>query len=278
MKLNFVKLSPAENTTVLITDYVSTIDYAKVANKVMSYNYLNAEQVGFIKESKDDKSVLRLEMPGEEFCGDGLMSAAVVARWMEYCSEDEFKLESSGLNSSVKCKVRSIQRNLYKVKMSMPVEHQLVDYETTCRNHKVSGKLVILSGINHLILNNDQNKYELEFIAELVKQVALELKVKAMGVIPYRTVGKEIKIEPCIHVPKTGKLLFESGCGSGTLALGFYLSQKYNRSVNMNIKQPGGVINVEVNVLNSVNEGMRQVESAYLETDILITCKGEVYI
>lgn len=276
--LNFVKLSPSENTTILVTDYVNPNNYVEIANKVMSYTHLNAEQVGFIKNPKDNKAVLKMNMPAGEFCGDGTLAAAAIARWKKYTDKEEFYIEASGVSSSVQCRVKQIQSNMYKVKASMPIEHKLTDYETICRNNRIFGKLVILSGITHLILEQEQNKYDKTLIVELAKQVAFDAKANAIGIIPYSRIDDEIEIEPCIHVPKTGKLLFERGCGSGTLALGLYFAEKSKKSVNMIIKQPGGAINVEVNLLNSSNDSIPIIESAFLETDILITCEGKVYI
>ena len=48
MKLNYVKTSPSQNMTILITDYIDSKDYIKVANSVMRYESLYAEQVGFV--------------------------------------------------------------------------------------------------------------------------------------------------------------------------------------------------------------------------------------
>lgn len=275
--LNFVKLSPSENTTILVTDYVSPCNYVEVANKVMAYTHLNAEQVGFIQTSKENKAVLKMDMPAGEFCGDGTLAAAAMARWKKYTSKDQFSIETSGVNSSIQCKVKYIKGNMYKVKASMPTEYKLADYVTVFRNYKISGQLVTLSGISHLLLQRERNKYDLTLVAELAKQVALAVKTNAIGIIPYSRTGDGVRIEPCIHVPKTGKLLFERGCGSGSLAIGLYFAHKSKKSINMNIQQPGGVINVEINLLNSANR-IPRIESAFLETDILVTCEGKVYI
>ncbi|MEA4963166.1 hypothetical protein [Lutispora sp.] len=277
MELNFVKLSPAENTTVLVTNYVDSNNYPEVVSKIITYTHINAEQVGFIKKPNGKEAILRLEMPAGEFCGDGIMSAAALVSWLGYSDKMEFSLESSGLNSLVHCSVKKIQNNLYKVKAYMPIEYQIIDYQSTFRNHKIIGKLVSLPGITHLILEAGLNQYEAEFISELVKHIAAEIKAKAIGVIPYSASSTEVNINPCIHVPKTGKLLFERGCGSGSLAVGLCLAQKHKKSINTSIKQPGGVIRVGIDVQNSCSEPIK-IEMAFLETDILITCGGKLYI
>jgi len=278
MKFNFVKLSPSKNTTILITDFVDPKHYVEVANKTMSYTYLNAEQVGFIKEPEDCKSVFRFEMPGGEFCGDGLMSAAALARWMGYCSEDEFLLESSGVNDPVKCRVECINENVYKSKITVPVDYEILDYAVKYKDKKIEGKLVILPGISHYIVENEDNSYDSKLITEIIKCLAREIDAKAIGVIPYHMNSGNAVIKPCIHVPETGKLLFESGCGSGTMALGICLAEKGYCPINMDIIQPCGVIHVEVDFEDGGSKGVKNIKIASLETDIEITCKGEVYL
>lgn len=277
MELNFVKLSPAENTTLLVTDYVDPDSYPEIVSKIISYTHINAEQAGFIKKPKGKEAILRLEMPAGEFCGDGIMSAAALVNWSGYSDKMEFSLESSGLNSLVHCSVEKIQKNLYKVRAYMPIEHQIIDYQSTFKNRDITGKLISLPGITHLILEAEHDQYEAEFISEFAKHIAAELKAKAIGVIPYSASSAEVKINPCIHVPKTGKLLFERGCGSGSLAVGLCLAQKYKKSINISIKQPGGVIRVGIDVQNPCSKPIK-VERAFLETDILITCEGKLYL
>lgn len=278
MKLNFVKLSPSKNTTILITDFVDPKHYVEVANKTMSYEYLNAEQVGFIKKSKDPKSVLRFEMPGGEFCGDGLMSAAVLARWMGYCGENEFQLESSGVNNPVNCKVECINENVYKSKITVPADFKISDYSIKYKDKKIEGQLVILPGISHYIVKNQDNSYGSKLITGIIKCLAKEIDAKAIGVIPYHINSGNAAIKPCIHVPETGKLLFESGCGSGTMALGICLAEKKNCAVSMDIIQPGGVIHIDVDFEDGGNNDSKMIKMISLETDIGITCKGQIYI
>lgn len=69
MKLNFIKMSPCENTTVFITEYCPKEYYIAVAREVMNYYSLCAEQVGFIVPPKNTDSVLGMGMDGFEFCG-----------------------------------------------------------------------------------------------------------------------------------------------------------------------------------------------------------------
>lgn len=76
MYVDFIKVSPSQNTTVMITSYCPSSDYTKLAEKIMSYEYLQAEQVGFIVPPKNSCSKIGLDMAGGEFCGNAALSAA----------------------------------------------------------------------------------------------------------------------------------------------------------------------------------------------------------
>jgi len=276
--INFIKLNPSDNTTILITDYIDPEYYADTANKILSYPYLNSEQLGYICESDIGNAVIRLQMPADEFCGDGLLSAATLVKWMNYTDSDDFFVQSSGMNELSECRVVQLNTNTYRSRASMPLEHQLTDYEIVCENHKVDGKLLVLPGISHFIITADGHNYSKNFIKALIRHVASDIKANAIGIIPYYVTADSIRIEPCIHVPKTGKLLFEQGCGSGSLALGIYFAYKNKKDIHMSIEQPGGVIDVEVNISIKYPEGQIKLKSSFLETDISITSEGKVYI
>lgn len=110
MRLNFVKASPSQNMTAFITDYVTPSMYVPVANKLMDYEYLHVEQVGFIVGPKEKDAVLRLEMSGGEFCGNALLSAAAYCTHKALTNKEEFYLETSGSDTPLKCQVMKTTR------------------------------------------------------------------------------------------------------------------------------------------------------------------------
>ena len=72
MKLNYVKVNPVENMTIFVMDLVDSSQHKIIANKLMDYNSLHGEQVGFIESPRTTKgrslNTLRLQMMGGEFC------------------------------------------------------------------------------------------------------------------------------------------------------------------------------------------------------------------
>lgn len=259
MKLNFTKVSPSKNTTVFITNYVAPAHYAQIANIAMDYEYLNAEQVGFIVTPENEKSVLRLEMSGGEFCGNAVLSAAAFCLHKGLTKEHRFFLESSGSESPLECKVEVKSSSQFEAKAEMPPPISTKDLVVNLNGKSISGSIVQLSGITHFLTSYWPRKEEFNLIVE---EVSKNIDNKAIGIIPYKKIKEEeYEIWPFVYVSETGSRFFEQACGSGTLALGIYLS-KINEEKKFSVHQPGGIVKVEIGSKN------------YISTDIRFTCEG----
>lgn len=55
---------------------------------------------------------------------------------------------------------------------------------------------------------------------------------------------KESKLKPLVYVPGADTLFWENSCASGTAALGTYLAKKYNKAIDLDINEPGGVLHI----------------------------------
>jgi len=259
MRLNFVKVSPSKNMTVFITNYVAPTYYAKISNIIMDYEYLNAEQVGFIVAPKNEKSVLRLEMSGGEFCGNAVLSAAAFCFYKGLTKNSRFLLETSGSELPLACEVKVKSPAHFEAKAEMPNPISIKDIVINLKGKSISGSIVHLNGITHFLTDYWPSEDDFSLIVE---EVIKNFEDKAIGVIPYRRLReKDYEIRPFVYVKETGSRFFEQACGSGTLALGLYLSKIKNEKI-FNIHQPGGIINVEIGVKN------------YISTDVRFTCEG----
>ncbi|MFK2825485.1 hypothetical protein QYG89_07260 [Bacillus sp. B190/17] len=263
MRLNFVKISPSKNMTVLITNYVAPNHYAQIANTIMGYEYVNAEQAGFIVAPKSKNSLLRLEMSGGEFCGNALLGAAAYCYYKGITENNRFLLESSGAESPLACVVEAKSSNHFEAKAEMPYPISIKDIVINLNGRSISGSCVQLNGITHFLTDYWPCKDDFNLIIETISE---KIENKAIGIIPYRKLTeKEYEIWPYVYVKETGSRFFEQACGSGSLALGIYLSKK-SKENEFNIHQPGGIINVETGVKN------------YISTDVRFTCEGFVDI
>ncbi|GHI01573.1 hypothetical protein [Neobacillus kokaensis] len=259
MRLNFVKISPSKNMTVLITNYVAPAHYSQIANTIMDYEYVNAEQVGFIVSPKSQDSLLRLEMSGGEFCGNALLGAAAYCHYKGLTEKNRFLLETSGADSPLACAVEAKSSNYFEAKAEMPRPISIKDIVIDLNGRSISGCSVQLDGITHFLTDYWPCKDDFNLIIEAVTK---KNENKAIGIIPYRRLTeKEYEIWPFVYVKETGSRFFEQACGSGSLALGIHLS-KNGKGDKFHIHQPGGIINVETGVKN------------YISTNVRFTCEG----
>ena len=263
MRLNFVKISPAKNTTVLITDYVDPEDYAQVARVVMSYEYLDAEQVGFIVSPRNRNARLRLEMSGGEFCGNGLLSAAAYGLYKGICREGEFLIESSGVDAPLRCAAAAESGNTFRVKGDMPAITGLERLTLEIGTRRISGNLVHLPGISHFVTDFWPTKEDFDLIVDTLQ---VKADAQALGVIPFQKLDEDrCRILPYVYVRETGSRVFEQACGSGSLALGVHLAGVRGPGC-IRVEQPGGSIAVETGVVNRI------------ATAAFLTCEGVVNI
>lgn len=240
----------------------------------MKYSHLNAEQVGFITAAENKTAVFRLEMSGGEFCGNGVLAAAALAKYLAFSQKDSFYLESSGVDQLLECQIKAVNKNKYLINSTMPINYGHEKWQGEVDSLKLAGDLIKLKGITHLLIDN----YDLEKskVKKLVKKLAAELKADAVGIIPYQNKTEYFQIKPCVYVPEAGSLVFERGCGSGTLALGLFRAQEQKESLNLTVKQPGGVIKIDIRLKIKGSDVV--VKKALLENEVEITCEGQVII
>jgi diaminopimelate epimerase len=157
----------------------------------------------------------------------------------------------------------------------MPAAYQLNNWEGEVEGVKLEGTLVKLDGISHLLLKENEYLQD-DLMEKTVKKLAEESKADALGVIKYKKRGKKYEITPCIYVPGTGSLVFERGCGSGTLALGFYKAEQEANSLQLTVVQPGGTITANVKL--AASRDSITVKRVHLQTKVDITCTGKVFV
>ncbi|WP_042478510.1 diaminopimelate epimerase [Bacillus ndiopicus] len=258
MKLNFVKISPSKNMTILITNYIDPAQYSYIAKTLMDYEYINAEQLGFLVTPKSKDSLIRLEMSGGEFCGNALLAAASYCHYNGLTEQRNFLLETSGAESPLACLVEATSSNYFKAKAEMPEPLSIRELTFDLNGRNISGSCVQLDGITHFLTDYWPSQDDFNLIIE---EVSKRIENKAIGIIPYRRLREnDYEIWPFVYVKETGSQFFEQACGSGSLALGIYLAKGIEDKFN--IHQPGGVINVETGAKN------------YISTDVRFTCEG----
>jgi len=218
--MKIYNFSPGGNDTVLVDNQDSLIprkDYHTISQKYLVDSF---EQVGFIVPGKHEN--LRLEMMGGEFCVNALRS---LGAWIySNTGKRQITVESSGTENLVEM---SIER---WVKIKLLKKFNLLNLDTDL-------KLVLLDGICHFVweTNNFGKKLFLEKLKEIKKIYKTEIKdYKAVGLIG---LNKKNEIFPLIEVFETNSIIFETACGSGTIAA--FIADDFSQST---FTQPSGTI------------------------------------
>lgn len=275
MKLNFIKANPTENMTIFILDPLPRSTYSEVANKLMNYNSLHAEQVGFFEQPTLPGSTSRLHMMGGEFCGNASRAFAAIMvqkRYGTFQMEGDTYLvpiEVSGNEKVLIAEVKKASEHTYDVKIKLPLHKSARPFETHYNGVHYPGILVDFEGISHLILSTGNDLPDEGLLLHIVKQLS-PLQNGAFGVMFYN--NEQNFMVPLVYVEDTGSVIWERSCGTGTAALGIALSLTKQESVDMVVDQPGGKLQILTTWTNN------QIEDIYLKGEVGIVAEGEVYI
>lgn len=137
--------------------------------------------------------------------------------------------------------------------------------------------IVHLSGITHVLLYSPFFEFDkntcFDFAKNAIKKLGLENK-EAVGCIFVSKEKENISIDPVVWVRGTNSMYYETACGSGTAAVGFYFSKKARKNFKRNILQPSGKsIRVEVKIDSNSN-----IKSLAIGGVVDIIAKGVLYI
>jgi diaminopimelate epimerase len=232
--LRFYKASPGGNATILVLDHVPAGLRAEVAGLLMDTSHLQAEQVGFL----DLKAIpVRLDMMGGEFCGNACrVAAAVMAR--EGTGLEGTGAELSG-ELSVSGAMRPVRVRVLAEANECWVEMPLPDAGAQAIVELAPGMgLVRLPGITHLCLDEKLHPFPEDFTGTAaILRARFGLDTEAVGCIWY---GPSPAIKPVVWVRSTRSTHYETGCGSGSLALALWLGRGQNLPTDMRVMQPSG--------------------------------------
>ncbi|MDR1048662.1 MAG: hypothetical protein LBL51_02810 [Synergistaceae bacterium] len=243
MDVQFVKLSPTQNMTILVESPVERARQAEAAAALMAYESVYAEQVGFIEPPESAGAWARLQMAGGEFCGNATMSLAAWLVWKKGeargNAEVRVPLEVSGAEGIVECVIRPAGNDfLGTVRMPLPENMGEIDLP--------GGRFaaVEMPGITHVIvpagaLGNDPRAEA----SRLVPIWSGAIDAPAFGIVLYDE--KTCRIDPLVCVKELGSVVWERGCGSGSAALGAFEAARTGKDSLLRVAQPGGVIEVK---------------------------------
>lgn len=271
MKVRFVKLSPTRNMTVLVTSEVPREKQLELGAKIIKPYSVGGEQAGFLEKAENPRAEARLQMAAGEFCGNGTMSAAAYIAGRDGLAagcERDVALEVSGADDVLICHVKRTADGFEgTVGMPLPLAVKREEYTVCGKKHTLTA--VYLSGIRHVIMPREELgdfRKELEDSLDSLKE---QITDDAFGIVVFDE--KAMRIDPLVAVKSEDSVCWESGCGSGSEAVGVYLADRDGRSADVDIIQPGGTINVKVKYDN----GIRSVS---ITGTVTVVAEGEAYV
>ena len=209
MMIRYIPADPAGNLTAIVLSPVAAQDRAKIAAEMMARCPEGFEQVGFADETSLTGDLPTLCMMGGEFCGNATRAFACYAAKVRGRGETRLAISVSGAREPVPVAVDLRQNRAY-AQMPLPYALEWISV------NKQKIPLVRMEGIDHVLLLDAAPSPE---AAERV--LAAMPKQDARGVL-FVQGGK---MTPLVEVAATGTRVWESSCGSGTVALAWYLAQ-----------------------------------------------------
>ena len=239
----YVKMDPTGNITVLVTDPVPREEQPELAGRLMADPSVGGEQVGFLERPEDPACRIHLQMMGGEFCGNATMSAAA---WMMMTDgqdgERGIPMEVSGADGTLICRIRTAEDG-WEGTVRMPAVLECMTTDLPWRGEGYHLIAVRMEGITHLILNG---RIDCDEEAEaMLKAWSHAYQEDAVGLLQWNE--EQQSIRPLVLVKAAGTLVWESGCGSGSAAIGAWKALESGNPVTVTeVSQPGGMIRTEV--------------------------------
>ena len=247
-EFSYIVSDPTGNITVLI---LSSYDNDAEREQMIRHAFETeptCEQAAFI--STVCPGHVRLEMMGYEFCGNASLSAASWQALRDGIAADEeavVLLDSSGVNETLEVRVKRLEDTdqqgagavcpHFTGSLMMPVP--------SADEHR-GYPVIHLDGISHMIFSCAE--FTMEDAEKSIREFARELDVPALGMMLCDTdplAGTEVSIRPLVYVRDTDTVVQESGCATGSTALGWY---RYIRGAGTqtDVLQPGGIITISI--------------------------------
>lgn len=244
--LKITMADPAGNRTAFVEGSVSGEQFASIGAILLKDPQLRAEQVGFACPSEPGAAG-RLEMMGGEFCGNAARSFGM---WLGLKSGkaagDTVPIEISGSRTILDV---LIEENGASVSMPLPLEMIEISVPEIPGQGDPSPEnsgfvhypAVVFEGITHVILEYVEPSEALAH--SVIQEAARKTDAEAAGAIFIR--GDHMT--PAVWVRATDSFIWESSCGSGTLAAAVWLGRSMKAGTfSCELTQPGGVLKAEV--------------------------------
>ena len=255
MHIRMVLADPAGNLTAFALSPVGAEERAEIAARIM--RAARAEQVAFVDEESLLSPLPRMDMMGGEFCGNATRAFALYAAGRRGRGETRLCVSVSGAREPVRVTLDPARGRAW-AQMPLPVALE----EIAAAGRKIP--LVRMEGIAHAVLRGEEPSPEL---ARAV--LAAMPQEDAQGVL----FSQGSRMTPLVRVAATDTCVWESSCGSGSVALAWLLSRALPDGRHVfSFEEPGGAPEVSIHMRAgraiSATMGGRVTLGAERETDV----------
>ena len=222
---------PAGNITAFVFGEIDE----KIAEKLMSDEKISIEQVAFLSPPRQGGHI-KCDMAGGEFCGNACRAAGYYySTKREQGTVSDVLVEMSGTGGRpVKVKIDPGTGTAF-AQMPLPLSLRTIDYDGN------SLPAVVFDGITHIIAP-DYLKDVLDLSREKLHELCRKQQTSALGVM---FLSGDMRLTPLVGVDRVGSLVWESSCGSGSTACGWWLSRELKAGHReYRFVQPRGVIEI----------------------------------
>ena len=272
MEVKFIKASPTENMTLLIETPVAREKQLAVAERLIAYGSVYAEQAGYIEEAENPAAEKRLQMMAGEFCGNASLS---LAAWLaqkknlQIGEKTEITLEVSGAEELVRCEMKREAEHRFLGRVAMPLPQTIEKRAFTLDGERIELTVVVFAGITHILVPASLWGENAAKKAEHAARVWAKELPPVFGLLLFDEQEKSLK--PLVAVEDVS-LIWERGCGSGTSAVGAYLAAREKKDVTVSLKQPGGVMRATASYQNGA------VTKIEITGSVAIVAEGTAYL
>ena len=247
-EIRYVTLDPTGNITCLVTAMPPDADEAAVTRRLMR----ECEQVAFLEAPAQPGARARIRLMGGEFCGNAAMASACYLADRDGIlpgQEVILPIEMSGASGTLPCEVRRFAGS-FEGTVPMPPVQSI----TPLQAEGLTLTAVAMEGIAHLILCGPPFPDDAQAEA-LLRRLAGTRPEEAVGLLLWDE--ESLTMRPLVLVKGSGTLVWETGCGSGSAAVGAYRAFRAGSGVTRtDVHQSGGVITVSATVRDGLPENL----------------------
>lgn len=233
MRIRYFPADPAGNLTGFVLTPVEEGLRAPLAARMMARCPEGLEQVAFIDEASLTGALPRMDMMGGEFCGNASRAFGRYAAMRRGRGETELRIRVSGAREPV---LVSLESDCAYAQMPLPIGRCDIEAlgQTLC--------VVRMEGIDHAVVTGIAPSDGAVLAVRRAMPPAM-----AQGVLFLGGAGQVRTLRPHVSVAATGTSVWESSCGSGSVAAAWLLAEPLGDGMHgFAFDEPGGRIEVRV--------------------------------